>query len=184
MNWLLFLSQLPTKPSSLRVTVWRKMRAAGALGLQNGVWILPDMPEQTTFLKELLSSVQSQGANGQIFTISPLNPAIEKDILDNFRADRDEEYAEFIERSQEVLAEIKKETSKQKFTFAELEEIEQDIQRMEAWLGKIRKRDFAMVGLTHQALEILNSAKLAFDQFSSQVYARQGLEDSENPGKS
>ena len=34
MKWLLFLSQLPANPSRLRVAVWRKLRAEGALGLQ------------------------------------------------------------------------------------------------------------------------------------------------------
>jgi len=53
MDWILFLSQLPTNPSSLRVTVWRKMRANGALGLQNGVWMLPDRSEQIHFLQDL-----------------------------------------------------------------------------------------------------------------------------------
>ena len=67
MNWLLFLSQLPANPSSLRVNVWRKLRAAGALGLQNGVWLLPDNPENAAFLQDLLKMVQSQNAGGQIF---------------------------------------------------------------------------------------------------------------------
>ena len=57
MEWLLFLSQLPAHPSSLRVNVWRKLRASGALGLQNGVWVLPDQPEQAKFLENLLDSI-------------------------------------------------------------------------------------------------------------------------------
>jgi len=61
MNWLLFLSQLPITPSSLRVNVWRKMRAQGALGLQNGVWILPDEAEQVNFLMELCKMIHKQG---------------------------------------------------------------------------------------------------------------------------
>ena len=41
-TWLVFIPQLPSSPSSLRVLVWRRMRTAGAAALQQGVWVLPD----------------------------------------------------------------------------------------------------------------------------------------------
>lgn len=173
MEWLLFLSQLPANPSSLRVNVWRKLRAAGAMGLQNGVWVLPNVPEQVRFLGDLLASIQNQGASGQIFGVVPLNAAMEQDILGRFRADREEEYAEFEERSQEFLAEIKKETAKQKFTFAELEENEQDLQRLASWLEKIKKRDFLSGEKAQHAVETLETCRNSFEAFSSAVYDRQ-----------
>lgn len=177
MNWLLFLSQIPANPSSLRVNVWRKLRAAGALGLQNGVWVLPNQPEQVKFLEDLLVTIQNQGASGQIFSVAPLTETIEQDILARFRADREEEYAEFYERSQEFLAEIKKETGKLKFTFAELEENEQDFQRLTNWLEKIKKRDFVGGDEAQKAIETLKTCRTAFEIFSTEVYNRQAPGD-------
>ncbi|MCE5207447.1 MAG: hypothetical protein LLG42_03960 [Chloroflexi bacterium] len=173
MNWLLFLSQLPANPSSLRVNVWRKLRAAGALGLQNGVWVLPENPDQSKFLTDLLEAIQSQGASGQIFTVTPKDEAIEQDILARFRLDRDEEYAEFLEHSLEFLAEIEKESEKQKFTFAELEENEQDFQRLSNWLEKIQKRDFIGGEKAREAAEELEKCRNVFEIFSAEVYNRQ-----------
>ncbi len=173
MDWLLFLSQLPTHPSSLRVNVWRKLRAAGALGLQNGVWVLPHHPEQVQFLEELLDTIQSQGASGQIFTVSALTEAIEQDILARFCADREEEYVEFLERRLEFLAEIEKESKKQKYTFAELEENEQDLQRLSNWLEKIQKRDFVGGEKAQEASKALEECCTAFEVFSTEVYNRQ-----------
>jgi hypothetical protein len=179
MNWLLFLSQLPSTPSSLRVNVWRKLRAAGALGLQNGVWVLPSTPEQVKFLEDLLLWIQHQGASGQIFTVAPLNDAIEQDMLARFHLDRAEEYAEFQERSQDFLAEIEKETGKQKYTFAELEENEQDLQRLASWLERIQKRDFIGGEQAQQAAEIHQECLQAFDTFSAEVYRRQAPDASD-----
>lgn len=173
MEWLLFLSQIPTHPSSLRVNVWRKLRAAGALGLQNGVWVLPKTPEHIKFLVELLETIQRQNATGQILTVAPLDKKIEQDILARFHADRDEEYVEFHERSQAFLAEIKKETAMQKFTYAELEENEQDLLRLANWLEKIQKRDFLKGENFHLADEALVNCRSAFDAFSAEVYYRQ-----------
>jgi hypothetical protein len=172
MNWLLFLSQLPSTPSSLRVTVWRKMRAAGALGIQNGVWILPDRPEQTAFLHDLSEIIQKQGAGCQIFKVSPLDEIIEKDILNLFSKDREEEYTEFLERSQEFLAEIEKESAKQKFTYAELEENEQDLQHLSNWLVKIQKRDFIGGEIALTAANVFTKCQDAFESFSNIVYSR------------
>jgi vacuolar-type H+-ATPase subunit I/STV1 len=173
MNFYIFLSQIPANPSSLRVNVWRKLRAAGALGLQNGVWVLPKGSEQKEFLEGLLETIQQQGASGQIFTVTPLNEAIEQDILARFHNDRDEEYAEIQERSHEFLGEIEKETRKQKFTFAELEENEQDLQRLTSWFERIQKRDFIGGEKAQQAAEALEACRAAFEAFSTEVYNRQ-----------
>lgn len=170
MDWILFLSQLPTNPSSLRVTVWRKMRANGALGLQNGVWMLPDRSEQIHFLQDLSEIIQKQGAGCQIFKVSPLDQRIEEDILERFQSDRSEEYDEFIERSEGFLAEIDKETKKQKFTFAELEENEQDLQRLTNWLEKIQKRDFIGGEKANLASNIIEQCRTVFEDFSTTVY--------------
>src|SRR5574341_1366109 len=104
MEWLLFLAQLPASPSSLRVMVWRRMKAAGAVGLQNGVWVLPRASEQERFLQELLDYVQGQHASGQVFIVQPVSEAVQQDILARFRADREREYDEFDEQCQAFLA--------------------------------------------------------------------------------
>lgn len=175
MDWLLFLSQLPSNPSSLRVQVWRKMRTAGALGIQNGSWLLPATAENEQFMLDLWKRIQEQGANGQIFKVAPLNETIEADVIQRFQADRDQEYGELIERCTEFLGEIEKETQKQKFIFAELEEAEDDLAKLTRWQEKILKRDFAQAPKRDQADELMRKCRLALEQFSRAVYAREGL---------
>lgn len=176
MELMMFLSQLPASPSSLRVMVWRRMKSAGALGLQNGVWVLPRAPRQERFLQELLEYVQGQGASGQLFAVQPLSEAVEIDILERFRSDRQREYDEYTEQCQAFLAEIEKETSKRKFTFAELEENEQDLQKLGSWLEKIQGRDFFELDRASLAAAELEECRAAFERFASQVYAQDGLD--------
>lgn len=76
MNWLLFLPQLPASPSTLRVMVWRRMRATGALGLQNGVWLLPHIPDMKHFTEELMNYLQEHGAKSYIFEVSMPDPSV------------------------------------------------------------------------------------------------------------
>lgn len=177
-TWLLFLSQLPTNPSSLRVMVWRRMRGAGAASLQNGVWVLPDDPLQREFTNHLLTAVQQQGGSGQIFEVQPLSVEVEADLIARMQSDREQEYVEFNEGCSELLGELEKETARNKFTFAELEENEQNLQRLERWLEKIRARDFYPTASAQQAADRLDSCRAALETYASQVYAHQGLDSS------
>ncbi len=46
--WLLLLYKLPSKPTSRRVYIWRKLKRLGAILLHDAVWVLPD----TAFTRE------------------------------------------------------------------------------------------------------------------------------------
>ncbi len=175
-EWLLFLSQHPASPSSLRVMVWRKMRAAGAVGLQNGVWILPFAPEHESFMQELLTYVQRQEGNGQVFVVHALSQAIQEDVVGRFCSDRNQEYGEFREQCDVFQAEIEKETGRQKFSFAELEENEQNLQKLGTWLSKIQKRDFFAAAQADLARAAMDGCRQALQEFANRVYTSAGME--------
>src|ERR687898_1175619 len=41
-GWFVLVYKLPAEPTRLRASVWRKLKAAGAVYLQNGVAALPE----------------------------------------------------------------------------------------------------------------------------------------------
>lgn len=180
MEWLIFTSQLPASPSSLRVMVWRRMKAAGAVSLQNGVWVLPRAKEQEGVIQELLDYLEAQGAEGQSFAATALSEKAEKDILKRFRQLRDEEYTELIERCNDLLAELAKETKKNKFTFAELEENEEDLQKLEGWLKRIKARDLVGGEQAAEAAGALAACREALQVFAERVYAQEQITPKED----
>ena len=181
-EWLLFLPQLPSSPSSLRVLAWRRLRAAGALGLQHGVWVLPHGTRHEQFFRELLAEVTAQGGGGMIFVAQPLDPALPAEIAARFLAERAQDYAEFAGRCRDFLAEIAKETSGRNFTFAALEENEQDFQKLIGWLARIRARDFFGGTQAEQADSALAGCQRTLEIFAEAVYAEAGLTPGEEPG--
>lgn len=180
--WLLFLPRLPSSPSSLRVHVWRRLRAAGALGLQYGVWVLPHTPEQADVLHVLLAEVTPQGGGGLIFVATARNPGLPGDIVERFQVERGQDYAEFRGRCRDFLAEIAKETGGRNFTFAELEEHERDLQKLVGWWQRIRARDF--FGRTQQeaADRALTGCQRALETFARAVYVEAGLAPADEEG--
>jgi len=173
-EWLLFLAQLPATPSSLRVNVWRRLRLAGSTSLQNGVWILPRNPENTTFMERLLAYIKHSGASGQIFRVQELNQATQEDLLRRFQADRDQEYGEFLEQCQAFISEVEKETQVGKFTFAELEENEQNLGRLRKWMAMIQKRDFFQTQKSQEAVTTLQECRQRLQAYTRLVYTQAG----------
>lgn len=174
-DWLVFLAQLPAAPSSARVALWRRLRAAGAAGLLNGAWALPLTEAHAALLAQLAETVHGQGGTAVLLAARAANPAEREAVLGRFRDDRAREYGEFAERARGFLAEVAKETGLGKFSFAELEEIEDDLDKLTAWLGKIGARDFYPDRRAREAAATLEHCREALRGFAEAVYANEGV---------
>jgi hypothetical protein len=152
------------------------MRAAGAAALQQGIWVLPQTLEHERFLRDVLLEAQQQGGSGLLLVATPLDADRASEVVERFSADRDQEYREFGGRCRDFLAEIAKETTAGNLSFAALEENEQDLQKLQHWLGKIRARDFFGAPQAHTADEALATCAKALRGFTEAIYAREGLQ--------
>ena len=73
------------------------------------------------------------------------------------------------------MAEIEKEKKRRKFTFAELEEIEDDFEKLTTWLGKIRARDFFPSEQSQKAGVTLEGCGATLRAFAEAVYTHEGI---------
>jgi hypothetical protein len=175
-GWLLLLAQLPSSPSSARVALWRRLRGIGAASVLNGAWVLPWAAAHAEFFEQLRETVRTQGGTAFVMTVSAASPEIDETIVRRFCADRGREYDEFAERCAAFLDEIGKETSAGKFTFAELEEGEQDLEKLARWLAKVQARDFFPGERRPQSAEMLEDCRVALEGFAWAVYAAEGVQ--------
>jgi hypothetical protein len=174
-QWLVFFPQTPATPSSLRVLVWRRLQQAGAINLQAGAWMLPHAPEQEQLLQTLLAELEQQGGSGFFLEAKAPNEVIQAELIARFQGERNKEYQEFGERGQQFLQELEKETRAHKFSFAELEENEQDLLKLTRWLRKIQRRDFFPGPASREAVVRLTRCRHALHTFMSAVYEQEGL---------
>lgn len=170
-SWLLLLTQLPRSASSPRVALWRRLRAAGATTMVTSAWVLPATAQHAELLEQLRDGLLRQGGIGFVLSIPASTPDVNEAIVSRFRADRGREYDEFVERCVALLDEIGKEGKAGKYTFAELEESEQDLEKLVRWLGKIQARDFFPDERGQEATAVLARCHTAVEAFSQSVYA-------------
>ncbi len=181
-SWLLLLAQLPSTPSSARVALWRRLRAIGATTMVNSAWVLPDTATHADFFEQLREDIVRQGGTGFVLNI-PGSPAeVKETIIQRFQADRAREYEEFTERCTALLEEIGKETRAEKYTFAEMEESEQDLDKLARWLAKIQARDFFPDERRQQAAGMMARCRSAMNGFSQAVYIAEGVQEVTDDG--
>lgn len=177
-GWLVLLAQLPSKPSSPRVALWRRMRAAGATPVVNGAWILPRTTAHENFLEQMREGIIRRDGTGFVLRVSGSSPESNESIVRLFQSDRSREYDEFAERCAAFLNEIDRESHAEKYTFAEMEESEQDLKKLVRWLAKIQARDFFPNGRRDQSVALLAQCRHALRAFSKAVYRVEGVQES------
>lgn len=167
--WLMLVYRVPSQPSRLRAAVWRRLKSAGAVYLANSVAVLPESSEAERVLRTLRAEVEQMGGSGQVLRVEAL--VGEADIVAAFNAARDAEYTEVLSRCADFQAEIDKETRAEKFTYAELEENEEDLAKLRGWLEKIRTRDRLGASRAQEADTAVASCAAALESFAERVYA-------------
>jgi hypothetical protein len=145
--------------------------------LVNSAWALPDTAPHAEFFGQLRDGIVRQGGVGFVLSFPPSSPQVNEAIVRRFRADRGQEYDEFAERCAAFLDEIAREARAGKYTFAEMEETEQDLEKLARWLMKIQARDFFPDDRGQQSAALMAQCRSALEAFAQAVYAAEGLQE-------
>jgi Protein ChrB, N-terminal len=172
-NWLLLTYKVPPDPASRRVALWRRLKGMGAVYLQNGVCLLPRNDDHVRRLKMLENEVRKMGGESVILETAALDQAQEEKVVARFKLDRDDEYREFIGRCDRFEEEIAKEFAIEKFTYAELEEEDADLKKLQSWFERIKKLDFYGGDLAAQAAEKLRACETVLEKYAQRVFEAQ-----------
>lgn len=160
--------KLPSEPSRYRASVWRKLKAVGAVYLQNGVAALPDDPGGERTMRGVAREIREVGGTAHLFRGASVGDRGELEKI--FDEARDAEYAEVLGRCRDFHAELDKERGAGNLTFAELEENEDDLAKLEAWVGKIRARDRFGAPLFGEVERELVACREDLQAFAASVY--------------
>jgi hypothetical protein len=167
-RWLVLVYRVPSEPTRLRAAVWRRLKSAGAIYLQNSVAALPAGAAAERTLRKLRQEIVEMGGTAQLLAAGPLVGG--EDLVAAFNAARDDEYEEIVDRCRDFLAEIDKETAASHFTFGELEENDEDLAKLRRWFDKVKARDVLFAGGRADAADALARCATALDGFAAAVY--------------
>ncbi|MDI1296897.1 MAG: chromate resistance protein [bacterium] len=101
--WLVLLHQLPAKPPYLRVKIWRRLHAIGAVPLKNAVHVLPKRAANDTALRALMADIIDNGGDATLIEARMLAGQSDGDIRALFDAARDADYDDIARAAQRLI---------------------------------------------------------------------------------
>jgi hypothetical protein len=140
-QWLVLSYVLPSEPSRKRVLVWRHLRKLGAIYLDTGVWFLPNSDAVRPSIEAILAEVLEMGGKFYSFVASSTRELQNENLRDIYSRVRREEYLDLLQKCERYLAHVERVTRAGDFQFAEVEELEEDLEKRRRWLAQIVARD-------------------------------------------
>src|SRR5260370_31392583 len=107
-TWLLLLYALPTKRTSARVNLWRKLKKFGAIQLKTSAYVLPDNAVQYERFQWLAKQIQDAGGQATLIRVAQIEGMDNQQIVRLFNEARAAEYAESVGACRQTLAENRK----------------------------------------------------------------------------
>lgn len=173
-TWLLLTYKVPAEPSAKRIAIWRKLKGMGAVYLQNGVCVLPRTDDHIRRLKMVENDIDEAKGESVILQTVALDPGQEAKVVGRFKAERDEAYAEFIDKCDDFEREVAKEITAGHYSYAELEENDVDLKKLQGWLEKIAKLDFYGAARAEEARTRLQGCEAVLDDYAKRVFDAKG----------
>ena len=173
-TWLLLTYKVPPEPSAKRIAIWRKLKGMGAVYLQNGVCVLPKTDDHIRRLKMVENDIDWAKGESVILETVALDRGQEDKVIARFKAERDEAYAEFIDKCDDFEREVAKEIAVDHYSYAELEENDVDLKKLQGWLEKIGKLDFYGAARAEEAQARLKGCEAVLDDYARRVFDAKG----------
>jgi hypothetical protein len=92
-RWLLFVHQLPSHPSNLRVRTWRRLQQLGAIPIKQAVYVLPDTPSAREDFEWLKTEVKATGGDASVFAADNVDAWSDDALVEEFRRSRQDAYS-------------------------------------------------------------------------------------------
>jgi DNA-binding transcriptional regulator PaaX len=172
LRWLVLVYKIPAEPTRLRAGVWRKIKGMGAVYLQNSVAALPASAAGERALRLLRNEIVEMGGTASLLDAGVLGGGPE--MVDQFNAARDDEYEEIVDKCEDFLGQIEKEYRAEHFTYAELEENDEDLVKLRNWFAKVQARDVLGASGGASAVAALERCAQALDEYAARVYTEAG----------
>ena len=175
MSWLVLTYKLPSNNSSARVAVWREVRRSGALQVQRSIVAFPDHDAFRRAAERFRLVVAEAGGETLALRAEPLAKPDATKLTVAWNEARSAEYTELHAECGKFLVEIEHEFAIEKFTLAELEEEEAEVDKLQRWYERIAARDIHSALGAEDAQAALARAHEELERYSTAVFERTQL---------
>ncbi|MGR6919771.1 Chromate resistance protein ChrB [[Actinomadura] parvosata] len=128
-RWVLLAYRIPRQPSTLRITIWRKLDRLGVARLGDGLVALPADARTREQLDWIAEEIGEMGGSATVWLAVPGSAAQERAIAEEMRRARAAEYQAVAEQAEAAASARPGERSR-------------TVKRLQAELRRIGRRDY------------------------------------------
>ncbi len=174
-RYLLLAYRMPRKPTAGRVAVWRSLKKAGAVYLQDSVCVVPDTAALRTELEPVRTRIDQSGGSYHLLPLADLPEDEDAKLVQLFVDQATKHYAEIIEDCEvNFVKEIEFEHFRQNYTYEEAEEIRMDFEKICTWFDRVQERDWFGAPNREEARGWLRRCERLLEGFEAKVFEVQG----------
>src|ERR1051325_34734 len=105
-RWVLFMPSIPAKPASVRVKIWRRLQAVGAVGLRGSLYALPHREECGEGFEWVARELRELGGQASICEGRFLDESTDDEIERRFIDARNADYAEIATATRQLAKQL------------------------------------------------------------------------------
>jgi hypothetical protein len=176
-RFLLLAYRMPSKPTAGRVAVWRSLKKAGAVYLQDSVCVVPDTAGLRAELAPVLSRIDETHGSYHMLPLRKLPDEEDAKLVQLFVDQAAKHYEEIVENCEvNFVKEIEFETFRKNFTYEEAEEIRMEFEKICTWFERVQERDWFSAPNQENAREWLRRCESMLEEFEAKIFDLQGGE--------
>lgn len=148
-GWLILLYSLPGGLPSLRMTVWRRLRRAGAVQLKTSASLLPDTPDNFELFQWLAKQISDGKGEATLVRAKEIESMTHAQVVGLFTADRAKDY-EAMARDLTRLLQRRTKTP---------EKFQADLERLRTQFAELQRIDFFESPRAHDVRMLFQKAE-------------------------
>jgi hypothetical protein len=173
-KFVVLVYRMPAKPTAGRVAVWRLLKKAGAVYLQDSVCVFPDIARVREELTPILERIDEKNGNYHLLPLRKLSVSEAEKIIALFREQASKHYVEIIEDCEvNFVKEIEFEHFRKNYTYEEAEEIRMEFEKLCIWFERVQERDWFDAPHRKEAVQWLKRCEHLLEGFEAKVFERQ-----------
>jgi hypothetical protein len=184
-RFLQLVYRMPSKPTAGRVAVWRSLKKAGAVYLQDSVCVLPDTPALREELDQVLARIDDGKGTYHLLPLGDLPEDESSKLVQLFVDQTAKHYEEIVENCEvNFVKEIEFENFRENYTYEEAEEIRMEFEKICTWFDRVQERDWFGAPNAGEAREWLRRCESLLEEFEAKVFElHEGEERAEAPAE-
>jgi hypothetical protein len=170
-RFLQLVYRMPAKPTAGRVAVWRSLKKAGAVYLQDSVCVLPDTPPLREELDQVLARIDDGKGTYHLLPLGELPEEEASKLVQLFVDQTAKHYAEIVENCEvNFVKEIEFENFRENYTYEEAEEIRMEFEKICTWFDRVQERDWFGAPNVDDARTWLRRCESLLEEFEAKVF--------------